>query len=79
MTTTGSPLEQPLTPLGTEGGGSALAVDRSARARAQDASPLMTPQGEEQGAGVSGLLRTVKRRQGIFLFTFVLEIGRAHV
>jgi capsular exopolysaccharide synthesis family protein len=35
----------------------------------------MSPQGDEQSSGASGLLRTVKRRQGIFLFVFVLVTG----
>ena len=60
---------------GPEGLGAPLVSDRTGRGRPQDISPLMSPQGEEQASGLSGLLRTVKRRQGIFLFTFVLVSG----
>ena len=35
----------------------------------------MSPQVDDQGSGLSGLMRTIKRRQGIFLFTFVLVSG----
>ena len=75
VTTTGFPQDQSLNPVGSEGGGAPLVNDRAGRGRPQDTSPFMSPQGEEQASGISGLLRTVKRRQGIFLFTFVLVSG----
>lgn len=75
VTTTGTPTGQPLNPKAAEPIGQPLAAERSARGRSPDISPFMSPQGEEQASGISGLLRTVKRRQGIFLFTFVLVTG----
>ncbi|MEB3199703.1 MAG: polysaccharide biosynthesis tyrosine autokinase [Synechococcaceae cyanobacterium] len=35
----------------------------------------MSSPDEDRGAGLAGLVRTIKRRQGIFLFTFVLVSG----
>ncbi|MFN9694013.1 MAG: GumC family protein [Synechococcaceae cyanobacterium] len=64
-----------MNPKAAEPIGQPLAAERSARGRSPDISPFMSPQGEEQASGISGLLRTVKRRQGIFLFTFVLVTG----
>lgn len=55
--------------------GQALGTERVGRGRNPDVSPFMSPQGDEQSSGASGLLRTVKRRQGIFLFVFVLVTG----
>ncbi|MEB3255090.1 MAG: polysaccharide biosynthesis tyrosine autokinase [Synechococcaceae cyanobacterium] len=42
-----------------------------------DASPQVSPLGadDRSGGGVAGLLRTIKRRQGLFLFTSVLVTG----
>jgi succinoglycan biosynthesis transport protein ExoP len=75
VTTTEAPLGQPLPPPATEGLVNPAAADRASRARSQDISPLMSPQVDDQGSGISGLLRTIKRRQGIFVFTFVLVSG----
>ena len=55
--------------------GQALGTERVGRGRNPDVSPFMSPQGDEQSSGASGLLRNVKRRQGIFLFVFVLVTG----
>lgn len=75
MTTTGAPAGQPLNPQASDPLAQSLSADRAGRARNPDVSPFMSPQGDEQSSGASGLLRTVKRRQGIFLFVFVLVTG----
>lgn len=66
---------QPMNPQTAEALGPSAATERAGRGRLQDPSPLMSPQGDDQASGISGLLRTVKRRQGIFLFTFVVVTG----
>lgn len=41
---------------------------------AQGLSPLATTE-ESGGGGIKGLIRTIKRRQGVFLFTFAIVTG----
>jgi capsular exopolysaccharide synthesis family protein len=70
---------QPL-PSGSLPGGEALMAGAPSGVRYQgfDAgfspSPLASAEGSG-GGGIKGLIRTVKRRQGVFLFTFALVTG----
>ncbi len=79
MTRTGAPSDLvPASPLG--GGPSDLAVSpalTSGRASAYDFTPQSSPLGPDERAGGSaaGLLRTIKRRQGLFLLTTTLVTG----
>lgn len=70
MTTTGTPFQP------TSGSGSALPNLPPAPFPGSQAEPISSPlAGEGSQGGLSGLFRTIKRRQGVFLFTSAIISG----
>jgi polysaccharide biosynthesis transport protein len=57
------------------GPGRSSLADPSAASALLQSSPLAAQNEEGSGGGSGGILRTLKRRQGVFLFTFALVTG----
>ncbi|MFZ9752172.1 MAG: GumC family protein [Cyanobium sp.] len=78
MTTTGAPTQSPYgsNPSGTDAGPVQASVQRPSTVDSFQGlnSPLASADTGSDG-GVKGLIRTLKRRQGIFFFTFALVTG----